>query len=87
MRGLRAQDAIMQLRFCRKVAASSILKVLHSAIANAENNHGMDIDKLKITTVDVGKGMTLKRMRTRARGKASIIKKRFSQITMIVQEG
>jgi len=86
IRGLSVGRAIELLRFSRKEAAQLIKEVLDSAIANAEHNHGADIDELKVSTVFVDEGMMLKRMRARARGRGNRILKRFCHITVEVSD-
>ena len=86
IRGLRLDKAINNLVFCRKRISNEILKILKSAISNAENNHQLDIDKLIVKEASVGKSMVLKRFRPRARGRAGKILKPFSRIRILVQE-
>ena len=86
IRGQKIKQAIDQLTFSRKRIARQVLKVLNSAIANAENNFGLDIDKLIVDEAFVGKSIVLKRMRPRARGRAARILKPFSKLTIIVKE-
>ena len=86
IRGLRVDKAINNLEFCRKRISNEILKILKSAISNAENNHQLDIDKLVVKEASVGKSMVLKRFRPRARGRAGKILKTFSRIRILVQE-
>ena len=86
IRGLRVDKAINNLVFCRKRISNEILKILKSAISNAENNHQLDIDKLIVKEASVGKSMVLKRFRPRARGRAGKILKPFSRIRILVQE-
>ncbi len=87
IKGKRAADALTSLRFMPYRAAKHVEKLLKSAIANAENlNKHVDIDKLKIKTAYVGQGPVMKRMETRAMGRANIIKKRTSHITIILTE-
>ena len=83
---LRANKAINQLKFSQKRISFSVLKVLNAAIANAENNKQMDIDNLFIKEAYVGKSLSLKRFRPRAKGRASSIIKPFSKLTIIVEE-
>jgi len=85
--GLRVEEARKQLLFStRKKAATEVKKCLDSAIANAENNHGMNIDKLKVKTVTVGKAISLKRFMPRGRGKSSSICKKFSNLYITLEE-
>ena len=86
IRGQKIKQAIDQLTFSRKRIARQVLKVLNSAIANAENNFGLDIDKLIVDEAFVGKSVVMKRMRPRARGRAARILKPFSKLTIIVKE-
>jgi large subunit ribosomal protein L22 len=86
IRGQKIKQAIDQLTFSRKRIAKQVLKVLNSAIANAENNFGLDIDKLIVDEAFVGKSIVMKRMRPRARGRAARILKPFSKLTIIVKE-
>jgi len=86
IRGLDIKVAIDQLTFSRKRIAKDVLKVLNSAIANAENNFGLDIDRLKVDEAFVGKSLVMKRMRARARGRAARILKPFSHLTIILSE-
>ena len=84
IRGLPVEQALQQLTFSKKKAAMLMKKVLESAIANAENNNSMDIDELKVQTVMIDAGPTLKRMRARAKGRGNKIIKRTSHITLTV---
>ncbi len=86
IRGKRAENALNELTFSRKRVASVVKKVLQSAIANAENNHDLDVDDLVVTEASVGKNMVLKRFHARARGRGASIEKPFAQITIIVEE-
>ena len=87
VRGLHVEEALDQLAFSTKKAAVIVKKLLESAIANAENNHGADIDELKVTEAFVNEGVTLKRIRPRAKGRADRIFKRTCHITVKVAEG
>ena len=82
----KVDKAINQLKFSRKRISTSVLKVLNAAIANAENNNQMDIDYLYVKEAYVGKGLSLKRFRPRAKGRASKIVKPFSKLTIILEE-
>jgi large subunit ribosomal protein L22 len=84
IRGLPASEAQVVLRFSPQAASETVGKVLDSAIANAENNHGMDADSLVVTEAYVDEGPTLKRFRPRAQGRAYRIRKRTSHITVVV---
>lgn len=86
IRGLPVAKALNILAFSEKKAASIIKKVLESAIANAENNDGADVDELKVSAILVDHGPRLKRLRTRARGRADRIIKPMSHITVTVAE-
>tara|TARA_B100001245_G_C22781995_1_gene377561 strand:- start:234 stop:611 length:378 start_codon:yes stop_codon:yes gene_type:complete len=82
----KVDKAINQLKFSQKRISTSVLKVLNSAIANAENNNQMDIDYLYVKEAYVGKGLSMKRFRPRAKGRASRIIKPFSRLTIILEE-
>ena len=86
IRGCNIKVAIDQLTFSKKRISREVLKVLNSAIANAENNFGLDIDKLVVAEAYVGKSIVMKRMRPRARGRAARILKPFSKLTILVKE-
>jgi large subunit ribosomal protein L22 len=86
IRGLAVQKALNELEFSRKRISKDVLKCLQSAIANAENNHNLDIDSLFVVQAHVGKNMVMKRSVTRARGRGMRIEKPFSQITLVVRE-
>ena len=86
IRGKRAEHALNVLTFSRKRIALNVKKILQSAIANAENNHDLDVDNLVVKEASVGKNMILKRFHARARGRGASIEKPFSQITIIVEE-
>ena len=86
IRGCNIKVAIDQLTFSKKRVSREVLKVLNSAIANAENNFGLDIDKLVVQEAYVGKSIVMKRMRARARGRAARILKPFSKLTILLKE-
>ena len=86
IRGLQVEQAIHLLTFSPRKGAQIIQKVLESAIANAEHNEGADVDALKVAVVQVNEGPTMKRIRARAKGKASRICKRTSHISVTVAE-
>jgi large subunit ribosomal protein L22 len=86
IRGLPVGRALEVLAFSKKKGAALMKKVLDSAIANAENNEGADIDELKVSTVMVDEGPTMKRIRARAKGRAARILKRTSHITVTVSD-
>lgn len=86
IRGRDAADALADLTFSRKRIAGDVRKLLQSAIANAENNHQLDVDRLYVAEATVGKTFTLKRFRARARGRVGHITKPFSNMTIVVRE-
>lgn len=86
IRGKKVEKAINDLQFSRKRIAQDVLKTLKSAVANAENNHNLDIDELYVNEAYVGKNLVLKRWKARARGRVGRIKKPFSQITVVVKQ-
>ncbi len=86
IRGKKVNDAIADLEFSRKRVAQDVRKCVMSAIANAENNHGLDVDDLVVAEAYVGKNIVMKRFAARGRGRSSSIMKPFSQITVIVRE-
>ena len=86
IRGKKAEDAMNILAFSSKAMARDARKVLASAIANAENNHNLDVDALIVKEASVGKAITMKRFTTRARGKSSQILKPFSRLRIVVRE-
>ncbi len=86
IRGLPVEQALNVLAFSKKKGAVLMKKVLDSAIANAENNEGADVDELKVKTVYVDEGSTMKRLRARAKGRGTRILKRTSHITVIVAD-
>jgi len=79
-------NAMMQLKFCKRSVAKELRCILKSAIANSQNNLGMDIDRLYIKKVLIGKSLTLKRSIVRARGRINKIIKPFSKVTIVVEE-
>ena len=83
---LKVTSAIHQLQFSKKRISKNILNVLNAAVANAENNKQLDIDKLFIKEAFVGKSLRMKRWRPRAKGRAASIIKPFSKVTIIVEE-
>ena len=83
---MKVNSAINQLQFSSKRVSKTILKVLNAAIANAENNKQLDIDRLFVKEAFVGKGLRMKRWRPRAKGRAGSIIKPFSKITIVVEE-
>ncbi|MEZ5708191.1 MAG: 50S ribosomal protein L22 [Blastomonas sp.] len=86
IRGRKAEDAMNILTFSKKAMAVEARKVLASAIANAENNHNLDVDALVVAEASVGKAITMKRFTTRARGRSSRILKPFSRLRIVVRE-
>jgi large subunit ribosomal protein L22 len=86
VRGKSVEDALNLLSFSTKKGADIIIKVLNSAIANAEHNEGADIDELKVSTIFVDEGMTMKRIKPRAKGRADRIFKRTCHITVKVAD-
>ena len=86
IRGKKAEKAVSDLGFSRRRIAGDVKKVLESAIANAENNHGLDVDQLWVKEAFVGKGLVMKRWKARARGRVGRVKKPFSKLTVIVEE-
>ncbi|CAN0421577.1 unnamed protein product [Phaeothamnion confervicola] len=86
IRGQRVEKAINILTFSNKKAAALVKKVLESAIANAEHNDGADVDELKVSTITVDEGSTMKRWRARARGRAAKIMKRTCHVTVWVEQ-
>jgi large subunit ribosomal protein L22 len=86
IRGKRAEAALNELTFSQKRVAKAVKKVLQSAIANAENNHDLDVDDLVVSEASVGKNLVMKRFHARARGRGAGIMKPFSQITIVVEE-
>ena len=86
IRGLNVSKAVAELSFSKKRIAKSVLGVLQSAIANAENNHNLNIDKLFVSEAYVGKGLVMKRMHARGRGKGARVLKPFSNLTVVVTE-
>ena len=86
IRGMNAETALNVLEFSKRRIANEVKKILKSAIANAENNHQLDIDKLIIKEASAGKSMVMKRFRPRARGRSGKILKPFSNIRIVVKE-
>lgn len=86
IRGKSADRALADLTFSKRRIAGEVKKVLQSAIANAENNHQLDVDRLYVKEATVGKTFTVKRFRARARGRGARIVKPFSNLTVIVRE-
>ena len=86
IRGKKVERALADLEFSHKRISGQVKKVLESAIANAENNHGLDIDSLVVSEAYVGKNLVMKRFRARARGRGAKILKPFSELTIVVRE-
>lgn len=86
IRGMPAEKALAELQFSRKRIAQDVKKCLESAIANAENNHDLDVDSLVVSEAYVGKNLVMKRWKPRARGRVGKILKPFSQITIVLKE-
>jgi large subunit ribosomal protein L22 len=86
IRGKKVDKALADLTFSRKRIAADVKKGLESAIANAENNHSLDVDSLVVSEAYVGKNLVMKRFRARARGRSSRILKPFSQLTVVLKE-
>ena len=86
IRGKKAEEAMNILTFSPKAMARDVKKVLASAIANAENNHNLDVDSLFVAEASVGKSISMKRWNPRARGRASRIVKPFSRVRIVVRE-
>lgn len=87
IRGKSAGKALTDLQFSNRRIAQDVRKVLASAVANAENNHNLDVDKLVVAEAYVGKSVKMRRFSARARGRAAPIEKHFSRLTIIVREG
>lgn len=86
IRGKKAADALAELSFSTKRIAQNVKKLLQSAIANAENNHDLDVDSLVVAEAYVGKNMVLKRFHARGRGRGARVLKPFSEITIVVRQ-
>jgi large subunit ribosomal protein L22 len=86
IRGKAASTALTQLRFEKRRVAQEVKKVLQAAVANAENNHGLDVDRLYVAEAWVGRAFVMKRFHTRGRGRSAGIEKPFSNLTIIVKE-
>jgi len=86
IRGKKVDRALADLTFSRKRVAKDVKKTLQSAIANAENNHDLDVDSLVVAEAYVGKNLVMKRLRARARGRAGRIDKPFAQITVVLRQ-
>jgi large subunit ribosomal protein L22 len=86
IRGKTAEQALNELSFSPKRIAKAVKKVLQSAIANAENNHDLDVDDLVVAEASVGKNLVMKRFHARARGRGASVERPFSQVTIVVEE-
>ena len=86
IRGKKVEQALSMLQFSPKAMAEDVRKVLASAVANAENNHNLDVDALVVSEASVGKSLSMKRFMTRARGRSARIVKPFSRIRVVVRE-
>jgi large subunit ribosomal protein L22 len=86
IRGRKVEDALNVLAFSKRAMAVDVRKVLASAIANAENNHNLDVDSLVVAEASVGKAFTLKRFHARGRGKSTRILKPYSRVRIVVRE-
>ena len=86
IRGLAVEDAMNQLAFSKRRIAIDVRKVVQSAVANAENNHDLDVDRLYVAEATVGRSLVMKRWRPRARGRVARILKPFSNLTVVVRE-
>ncbi|KAA6204644.1 MAG: 50S ribosomal protein L22 [Candidatus Tokpelaia sp.] len=86
IRGKKVDNALADLTFSRKRISATVKKTLESAIANAENNHDLDVDSLIVAEAYVGKSMVMKRFHVRGRGRASRVERPFSHLTVIVRE-
>jgi large subunit ribosomal protein L22 len=86
IRGKKASLAVNELTFSKKRIALDVKKALNSAIANAENNHNLDVDRLVVAEASVGKGLVMKRFQTRGRGRSAGIIKPFAHLTIVVRE-
>ena len=86
IRGMNASKALATLSFSRRRIADDVKKPLQSAIANAENNHSLDVDRLVVREAHVGKGLVMKRFHARARGRGARILKPYSHLTIVVSE-
>ena len=86
IRGKKVHAALADLEFSRKRIAQDVRKCVMSAVANAENNHGLDVDDLIVSEAYVGKNLVMKRFHARGRGRSAMVLKPFSQITVVVRE-
>jgi large subunit ribosomal protein L22 len=86
IRGRTAQDAVATLTFSKRRIAQTVKKTLESAIANAENNHQLDVDRLVVSRAEVGRSIVMKRFHARGRGRAARVEKWFSHLRIVVAE-
>jgi large subunit ribosomal protein L22 len=86
IRGKSASAALAELTFSKRRVARDVKKILQAAIANAENNHQLDVDRLQVVEATVGKALIMKRFMPAGRGRSGILRKPFSNITVVVQE-
>jgi len=86
IRGKPVETALVELSFSKRRIANDVRKVLQAAVANAENNHDLDVDSLVVAEASVGKSMVMKRFRPRARGRTGRIQKPFSRLRIVVRE-
>ena len=86
IRGKKVQQALHELAFSKRRIAVQVKKTLESAVANAENNHQLDVDKLVVSEASVGRGIVMRRFHARGRGRSASIEKFFSHLTIVVRE-
>ena len=86
IRGMQAEKALLTLKFSPKRIADEVRKTLLSAVANAENNHDLDVDRLVVSEASFGKSLVMKRFHARARGRGAQIQKPYSHLTIVVRE-
>lgn len=86
IRNLPAQRALADLTFSKRRIAKAVKKLLESAIANAENNHQLDVDKLFVSKAEVGRGIVMRRFHARGRGRSAMVEKWFSHLKIVVEE-
>ena len=86
IRGKKAQDAVAELTFSKRRIAVTVKKTLESAIANAENNHSLDVDRLVVSKAEVGRAQVMKRFHARGRGRSARVEKWFSHLKTVVAE-
>jgi large subunit ribosomal protein L22 len=86
IRGKSAAAALIDLQFSKKRIAQDVRKLLQSAVSNAENNHGLDVDRLVVSEASVGKSIVMKRFHARGRGRGARVEKKISNMTIVVKE-